>query len=59
VHVYLHDTDLMERRRRALVSTLLPLLARRATPTDLDSLASSALSTAPEARWEEIARDAL
>ena len=28
VHVYFHDTDLLDRRRRALVSTLLPLLAR-------------------------------
>jgi hypothetical protein len=28
IHVYFHDTDLLDRRRRALVSALLPLLAR-------------------------------
>jgi hypothetical protein len=54
VHVYFHDTDLLSRRRSALLS-LLGLLARRAQVTDLDALASE-LDDAPELAWEEVAR---
>ena len=56
VHVYFHDTDLLDRRRRALLRTLLPLLALRAQPTDLDALASNVLAAAPEAPWSVVAR---
>ena len=57
VHVYFHDTDLLDRRRRAMIRALLPLLARRAEPTDLDALASKALAAAPEVLWSDVARD--
>lgn len=36
VHVYFHDTDLLDARRRALLGFGLRLLARRRRPTDLD-----------------------
>jgi hypothetical protein len=52
VHVYLHDTDLLNRSRRLLVA-LLPALARLAEPTDLDALARS-LEDAPEVAWSEV-----
>ncbi|MEX2612555.1 MAG: hypothetical protein WD380_03170 [Gaiellaceae bacterium] len=56
VHVYFHDTDLLHRRRRALLLGLLPLLGRRAEPTDLYLLAGEILSTAPEISWDDVAR---
>ena len=56
VHVYFHDTDLLDRRRRALLLGLLPLLGRRAEPTDLYLLAREILSTAPEISWDDVAR---
>jgi len=55
VHVYFHDTDLLDLRRRALVEALLPLLARRAKPGDLDALAADARA-APEVGWVDVAR---
>jgi hypothetical protein len=55
VHVYFHDTDLLDRRRRAMLGVLLPLLARFAEPTDLDTLGAS-LGSAPEVAWSEVAR---
>jgi hypothetical protein len=58
VHVYFHDTDLLNPRRRMLVALLLPLLAHRAEPTDLDAVAAR-LANAPERPWEEVARTAL
>jgi len=57
VHVYFHDTDLLDRRRSALLRVLLPLLARREETTDLDSLASDALLAAPEVLWSAVARN--
>ena len=56
VHAYFHDTDLLDRRRRALVSALLPVLARRARVTDLDALAREVGESAPEADWAGVAR---
>ena len=48
VHVYFHDTDLLDRRRRTLVSTLLPLLARFAHGGEP--------STEREIAWADVTR---
>ncbi|HKX48477.1 MAG TPA: hypothetical protein VJM06_07415 [Gaiellaceae bacterium] len=53
LHVYFHDTDLLEARRRALIRVTLPLLARRARATDLDTLAACA--RAPRLAWADVA----
>jgi hypothetical protein len=37
VHVYFHDTDLLDRRRAAALRLALALLARRRAPSDLDA----------------------
>jgi hypothetical protein len=55
VHVYFHDTDLLRRRRRALLAVLLPVLARRSRRLDLDAIAPSLEST-PEIPWADVAR---
>jgi hypothetical protein len=55
-HAYFHDTDLLDRRRRMLVRTLLPLLSRRATVTDLAALASESPTFASEAAWDDVTR---
>jgi hypothetical protein len=55
VHVYFHDTDLVNRSRRVLVFALLPSLARLAQPTDLATLAAS-LDGVPEVEWDDVAR---
>lgn len=56
VHVYFHDTDLLDRRRRALLHTGLRVLAHRAQVLDLDTLAASALPAAPRIAWDDVAR---
>ncbi|HLG09038.1 MAG TPA: hypothetical protein VI409_10270 [Gaiellaceae bacterium] len=56
VHVYFHDTDLLDRHRRAMLRVLLPLLARRAEPIDLDVLVGVLAPNAPEVRWADVAR---
>jgi hypothetical protein len=56
VHVYFHDTDLLERRRRAMVRVLLPLLARHARASDLDAFAHALLEDAPRVAWDDVAR---
>jgi hypothetical protein len=56
VHVYLHDTDLVDARRRALVAVVLRVLARRAEVTDLDALAARVLPDAPAIAWHDVAR---
>jgi hypothetical protein len=48
VHVYFHDTDLLDRRRRLALRFALELLARRRLPLDLERLADAAAGTAPE-----------
>ena len=55
-HVYLHDTDLLNRRRRALVRILLPALARRARSADLDSLADRGVTNGARVVWDDVAR---
>ncbi len=55
VHVYLHDTDLADRRRRIGLATLLVLLARLAEPADFMRLAE-VTATAPEISWAAVAR---
>ncbi len=56
VHVYFHDTDLLDRRRRVLLEVVLRLLARRARPTDLDAVAASVRGEAPEIAWADVQR---
>ena len=56
VHVYLHDTDLVDRRRRWSLHASLVALARRRRATDLDSLATTLAATAPETSWESVGR---
>ena len=56
VHVYVHDTDLLDLSRRTTIGVLLPLLARRAKPTDLDTLAGVTLEAAPSVAWDDVAR---
>jgi hypothetical protein len=54
-HVYFHDTDLLSRRRTALLRLLLPVLGRRARATDLDRLAAG-VGDAPEKPWADVSR---
>ena len=54
VHAYFHDTDLVDRRRRALIAAGLMLLGRRRPPFDLDVVAASV--GGPERAWAEVAR---
>jgi hypothetical protein len=56
VHVYFHDTDLLDRRRRALLDVGLRFLARRAEVTDLDRLVAQRLPDAPRVAWDDVAR---
>lgn len=56
VHVYFHDTDLLDRRRRTLLAAALPLLARVAHATDLDALAAHVEPGAGEIAWADVAR---
>jgi hypothetical protein len=56
VHVYFHDTDLLDGRRRALLRVVLPLLQRLARPSDLETLTSEVLPGAPEVAWADVAR---
>jgi len=56
VHVYFHDTDLRDRRRRVLLRGLLRLLARVAEPVDLDTLAAPLAPDGPEIAWDDVAR---
>jgi hypothetical protein len=48
VHVYFHDTDLLDRGRRIALQAALTLLGRRRQPSDLQRLAQAAGTTAPE-----------
>ena len=56
VHVYFHDTDLLDVRRRALLRVGLAVLAKRARPTDLDALAAWGLGDLPRLAWDDVAR---
>jgi hypothetical protein len=54
VHVYFHDTDLLDARRRALLHVGLRVLARRARVVDLDALAAQALPHALKVTWADV-----
>jgi hypothetical protein len=56
VHVYLHDTDLLDARRRAALGLGLRALGRRRRPADLDTVASALAAFAPEVAWADVAR---
>jgi hypothetical protein len=56
VHVYFHDTDLLDTRRRVLLHVVLTALARRARVTDLDTLAVRSLASTPRVTWDDVAR---
>ena len=56
VHLYFHDTDLVERRRQGLLQIVLRGLAWRAQPSDLDTLAESLAEDAPGRAWADVAR---
>ena len=56
VHVYFHDTDLVDRRRRSLIVLGLRLLGLRRPGADLDELAAEVRAGAPETSWEAVAR---
>ena len=56
VHVYFHDADLLDRRRRATIQALFPLLARRARATDLDALTAAMRDDGPVVGWDDVAR---
>jgi len=56
VHVYLHDTDLLDARRRAALAVCLRALGRRRRPADLDAVASALAASAPEVAWADVAR---
>jgi hypothetical protein len=48
VHLYFHDYDLVDRRRRAALLAALALLGRRRRPSDLDAVAAAVAEDAPE-----------
>jgi hypothetical protein len=56
VHMYFHDTDLLDRRRGAALSLLLRALSLRRRPTDLDSLGLLIDDDDPELAWDDVAR---
>jgi hypothetical protein len=56
VHLYFHDTDLLDRGRRVLLGVVLRALARRASATDLDALAARMPADAPRLPWPDVAR---
>ena len=56
VHVSFHDTDLVTRRRRAIVVAGLELLGRRRPAADLDAIGPSVRDHGPPLSWEDIAR---
>ena len=56
LHVYFHDTDLLDRRRRAALVGALRLLGRRRTATDLDRLREELGPLAPEIPFARVAR---
>ena len=48
VHLYFHDTDLLDRKRRLALELALRVLGRRRQPIGLEPLAQEAGRTAPE-----------
>ena len=56
VHVYFHDTDLLDRGRRLLLQAVLRILGRRARPLDLDAMAAFLVGNAPVTTWNDVER---
>jgi hypothetical protein len=56
VHLYFHDTDLLDRGRRVLLGVVLRILARRARPTDQVTLAAQMPADTPRIPWPDVAR---
>ena len=56
LHVYFHDTDLVEPRRRRIVLTALRILGRRRPPLDLDELAVVSAAGAARTTRRPVAR---
>lgn len=56
VHAYFHDTDLLDRRRRALIVLGLRLLGRRRPVTNLDTLAAAVRKSGTTTTWTAVAR---
>ena len=54
VHVYFHDTDLVDRRRAFLVRAVLSALEWRARRTDLDAHAVLIAEGVPEIGWADV-----
>jgi hypothetical protein len=52
VHVYFHDTDLLDFRRRRALTAALATIARRRLPTPLDAVSAEAETDFAE-RWRE------
>jgi len=55
VHAYFHDTDLVEPRRRMLITGALALLGRRRPVTTLDVVAAGVREDAPLVAWSDVA----
>jgi hypothetical protein len=55
LHVYFHDTDLVEPRRRRIVIAALRILGRRRPATDLDKLAAALVGDLAVS-WDSVAR---
>ena len=56
VHVHVHDTDLVDTRRRLALVWALRALARRRQATDLDALAAAVRDAAPDIPFAELIR---
>jgi hypothetical protein len=56
IHVYFHDTDLVDRRRRLIVEAALRLLGRRRVGWALDEEATAVAGGAVELEWDAVAR---
>jgi hypothetical protein len=56
VHMYFHDTDLLDQRRRLLLGLILRLLTRRAVASDLDTLAALMSDEVPRVPWADVVR---
>jgi hypothetical protein len=56
VHAYFHDTDLVDRRRRALIVAGLTVLGHRRPAADLDAIASAVRGDGRHVAWDDVAR---
>lgn len=54
VHVYFHDTDLLDVRRRFALVAALTVLGRRRRPSDLTRLAAEVAGEAPEVAFSRV-----